>query len=112
MASQSLALLQNKETFTDFHGIQTPTFFIGSAKTDPVRFKWGFAEGLLNDEFAFFEAYKSPIPRRRKLLIKRPFLQAKRALFKNPFKLDRVSFSTLPYEAMLLGMGVVLNSLI
>ena len=66
----------------------------GSAKTDPVRFKWGFGEGLLKDKFAFFEAYESPTPKRRKLLAKRPFLQAKRALFKNPFKLDRVSFST------------------
>ena len=28
------------------------------------------------------------------MLAKRPFLQAKRALLKNPFKLDRVSFST------------------
>ena len=30
---------------------------IGSAKTDPVRFKWGFGEGLLKDKFVFFEAY-------------------------------------------------------
>ena len=45
-----------------------------SAKTDPVRFKWGFGEGLLKDNFPFFEAYKSPIPKRRKLLAKRPFL--------------------------------------
>ena len=48
--------------------------FVGSAKTDPVRFKWGFGEGLLKDKFAFFEAYKSPTPERRKLLAKRPFL--------------------------------------
>ena len=47
---------------------------IGGAKTDPVWFKWGFGEGLLKDKFAFFEAYKSPIPERRKLLAKRPFL--------------------------------------
>ena len=46
----------------------------GSAKTDPVRFKWGFREGLLNDKFAFFEGYKSPTPKRRKLLAKRSFL--------------------------------------
>ena len=45
-----------------------------SAKTDPVRFKWGFGEGLLKDKFAFFEAYKIPIPKRRKLLAKPPFL--------------------------------------
>ena len=25
---------------------------IGSAKTDPVRFKWGFGEGLFKDKFA------------------------------------------------------------
>ena len=46
----------------------------GSAKTDPVRFKWGFGEGLLKAKFASFEAYKSPIPKRSKLLAKRPFL--------------------------------------
>ena len=28
------------------------------AKTDPVRFKWGFGEGLLKDKFAFLEASK------------------------------------------------------
>ena len=47
--------------------------YFGSAKTDPVRFKWGFGEGLLKDTFAF-KAYKSPIPKRRKLLAKNPFL--------------------------------------
>ena len=26
----------------------------GSARTDPVRFKWGFGEGLLKDKFVFF----------------------------------------------------------
>ena len=45
---------------------------IGSAKTDPVRFKWGFGEGLLKDKFTSFEAYKNPIPKRSKLLAKRP----------------------------------------
>ena len=30
---------------------------IESAKTDLVRFKWGFGEGLLKGKFAFFEAY-------------------------------------------------------
>ena len=48
----------------------------------------------MKDKFAFFKAYKNPIPKRRKLVAKRPFLQAKRALLKNPCKLDRVSFST------------------
>ena len=45
-------------------------------------FKWGFAEGLWKDKFAFFEAYKNPTPKRRKLLAKRPFLQVIRALLK------------------------------
>ena len=39
----------------------------------PVRFKWGFGQGRLKDKFAFFEAYKSPTPKRRKLLAKRRF---------------------------------------
>ena len=30
--------------------------FFGSPKTDPVRFKWGFGEGLLKGKFALFEA--------------------------------------------------------
>ena len=34
-------------------------YFLGSAKTDLVRFKWGFGEGPLKDKFAIFEAYKS-----------------------------------------------------
>ena len=38
---------------------------VGSANTDPVRFKGGFGEGLLKDKFAFFEASKNPIPIRR-----------------------------------------------
>ena len=49
-------------------------YLVGSAKTDSVRFKWGFGEGRLKDEFALFEAYKNPIPKRRKLLAKCPFL--------------------------------------
>ena len=53
--------------------IQKKKTKIESAKTDPVRFKWGFGEGLLKDKFAFFEAYKCPIHERRKLLAKRPF---------------------------------------
>ena len=67
---------------------------IGSAKTDPVGFKGGFREGHLKDKFALLEASKNPIPKRRKLLAKRPFLQAKTALFETSFKLSRVSFST------------------
>ena len=48
--------------------------FIGSAEADPVRFKWNSGEGRLKDKFAFFEAYKHPIRKRRKLLAKHPFL--------------------------------------
>ena len=51
---------------------------ITSAKTDPVRFKWGFGEGLLKDKFGFFKAYKSPTPERRKLLAKRPMFTSKK----------------------------------
>ena len=54
----------------------------------------GFRRGLLKDKSAFFKACKSPIPKRRELLAKRPFLYANGPLLKNPFKLDRVSFST------------------
>ena len=56
--------------------------FFECAKTDPVRFKWGFGEGLLKDKFAFFEASKKPIPKRRNLLAKNPFLKAKKAYSK------------------------------
>ena len=42
---------------------------VGSAKTDPLRFEWG-----LKDKFAFFEASKNPIPKKRKLLAKYPLL--------------------------------------
>ena len=52
-------------------GINTQGRGNGSAKTDPVRFKWAFGEGLLKDKFIFFEASKNPIPKRRQL---RPFL--------------------------------------
>ena len=56
-----------------------PTFvLIGSAKSDLVRFKWGFGEGLLKDKIGFFEAYKSPRPKRRKLLAKRPIFISKK----------------------------------
>ena len=34
----------------------------------------GFGEGLLKDKFAFFEASTNPMPKRRNLLAKRPFL--------------------------------------
>ena len=50
------------------------SLFLGVQKLTQSVFKWGFGEGLLKDKFVFFEAYKSPIPKRRKLLAKRPFL--------------------------------------
>ena len=88
-------------TYLNFPGFWVPlggqgqhNTCLGSAETDPVRFKWGFGEGLLKDKFAFFEASKNPTPKRKELLAKRPFLVSKRALFETPFKLDRVSFST------------------
>ena len=69
--------------------------FFGSAKTDPVRFKWGFGEVLLKDRFAF------------KNLIKVLYLRGEnclRALFKNPFKLDRVSFSASDFSSSYMGV--------
>ena len=59
---------------------------LGSASTDLVRFKFGFAERL--------------VPKKRNLLAKRPFLKQKGPCFKRPLKLDRVSFSTpdLPFN--------------
>ena len=69
------------EEFLVYFGALLPFFsrdfrgsILGSAKTDPIRFKWGFGEGFLNDKFAFFEASQTPVPKRRNLLAKRPFL--------------------------------------
>ena len=46
----------------------------------------------MKDKFAFFEAYQNPIPKRRKLLAKTPFLyKSKKGPNKN--KLDWVNFS-------------------
>ena len=50
----------------------------GSAKTDPVRFKWGSREQLLKDKFAFFEASKNPLPKMRNLLARRPIFISKK----------------------------------
>ena len=69
--------------------------FFGSAKTDPVRFKWGFGKGLLKDKFAFFEAHTKPIPRRRKLLAKRQF--KKKGPLKNPFNWTGSVFPLLSF---------------
>ena len=43
-----------------------------------------FGEGLLKDKVAFFEASKNPIPKRRKLLAKRPFYKQKGPCLKRP----------------------------
>ena len=66
--------------------------FLGSAKTDPVRFKRNFEEGLLKDNLSFLRLIEVLFLRGEKQLAKRPFLQAKPALLKMVFKLDRVSF--------------------
>ena len=72
----------------DFHQFQSYFCQIfGSAKTDQVRFKWGFGEALLKDNFASY-TYEE------KTACKTPIFKAKRVPFKKPFKLDRVSFST------------------
>ena len=63
-------LLANLD-FSAGHYHWTENYF---TKTDPVQFKWSFGEGLLKDKFAFFEASKNPIPKRRNLLATRPFL--------------------------------------
>ena len=71
----------------------------GSAKTDPVRFKWGFGEGLLKDKFAFFEACKGPIPKRRKLLVKTPiFISKKWPYLKAPLNWTGSVFPLLIFE--------------
>ena len=69
----------------------------GSGKTDVVRFKRGFGEGLLKDKFAFFEASKNPIPKRRKLLAKRPFLKQKGPCLKSPLNWTGSVFHSSPY---------------
>ena len=65
-----------------------------SAKTDPVRFKWVFGEVFLKDRFAFKSLIKVLYLRGEKCLQNAHFYRQKKAHFKNPFKLDRVSFST------------------
>ena len=67
---------RNSQLENDSNAVKTSVRGPGRSadETDPVRFKWGFGEGLLKDKFAFFEAYKNPIPKRRKLLAKRPLI--------------------------------------
>ena len=55
-------------------GTKLPNIHIfGSAKTDPVRFKWVFGEGRLKNKFAFFEAYKILYLRGENCLHNAPF---------------------------------------
>ena len=53
----------------------------GRGKTDLVRFKRGFEEGLLKDKFAFFGAYKVLYLRGEKCLQNAHFKRQKRTLF-------------------------------
>ena len=63
----------------------------GSAKTDPVRFKWGFGEGRLKDKVAFFEACKILCLRGENCL-QNPIFISKKGPLKKTLKLDQVSF--------------------
>ena len=78
--------LTTKGLFSLEESLESPSlqllWTLGSAKTDPVRLKRGFEEGPLKDDlFCLFDAYRSPMLERRKLLAKCAFLLAKRALF-------------------------------
>ena len=65
----------------------------------------GFRRVTFERQICFFKASKNPIPKRRNLLAKRPCLEAKKALFERPFKLDRVSFSTPESSLRLCRLG-------
>ena len=49
-------------------------------------------------DLPFSRLITEALPKRRKVLEQHPFLWAKRALFKNPFQLDRVSFPTPEFQ--------------
>ena len=49
----------NTNTFLIQNKHPTKEIF-GRAKTDPVRFEWGFGKGLLNDKFALFRVFLNP----------------------------------------------------
>ena len=75
--AQNLTVSQRKVIFgviLESLFLDPESHFVASAKTDPVRFKWGFGEALSKDRFAYSEAYKNPIPKKRKPLAKRPCL--------------------------------------
>ena len=57
---------------------------LGSAKTDRVRFKWGFGEGLLKDKFAFSRLVKVPYLRGENCLQKNHFYKQKGPCLKPP----------------------------
>ena len=64
----------------------------------PVRCKWGFGEGLLKDKFAFFEAYKNPIPKRRKNCLQNAqFYRQKGPCLKRPLNWTRSIFPLLSF---------------
>ena len=64
--------------------LQLLAVWIGSAKTDLVRFKWGFGEGPLEDKFAFFGASKNPRPRGENCLQNAHFHTQKGPCLKHP----------------------------
>ena len=98
MVPQEVVLFLTLEVvlFLTLEGLKSGTETIGSAKTDPVRFKWGFREeDFLKDKFALFEAYKSPIPKRRKTACKTHILiKQKGPLLKTPLNWTGSVFST------------------
>ena len=70
------------------HGKLVPWTKVGSAKTDPVQFKWGFGEGFSKDKFAFLRLMKILHLGGEKCLQNAHFSQQKGPC------LDQVSFST------------------
>ena len=67
-------------------------------KADLVRFKWGLGEVLLKDKFAFKSLFKVLYLRRENCLQDAHFYKQQVPCLKNPFKLDRVNFSTLEFR--------------
>ena len=54
---ENLPKIKRRRKLEKIHDLFWP-YFLGVQKTDPVRFEWGFGEGLLKDKFAFFEVQK------------------------------------------------------
>ena len=59
-------------------------YVFGSAKPDPVRFKWGFGEGLLKDTFAFSRLIKILYLRGENYLQNAHFYKQKGPCLKRP----------------------------